>query len=210
MIKALVLTMMLPATMTMAAPKIGTVAIYSDGQVEKLMDSGEGWTLWEDQRKRRYKKSNLPFMPLLSYQKFPDRSQGFSHELVFGAPYKLMPFGDLDSLRFDLVRNSNTSSNKKHWSCEFTGKGRFRLENKKRYKTQNYRCIRVVYIKDTFAAPRETIDLKYSPTLGLVVDKTRTDRVGEKKRTKLVRLLKPKKATAKRISRTVYKLRKAK
>jgi hypothetical protein len=199
------------ASSAQAGQPIGTVAIYSDGQVEKLIEVGKEWTLWEDQRKRRYKKSYLPFLPPLAYQKFPDRTQGYTHGLMFGAPKTLQPYGSNRSVKFDLLRTNtaSASTSKRYWSCAYTGRGGFSL-GKKKFKTQNYSCFRVIYKKEIYPERREVVDLKYSPTLNLVVDRSWSDTRGDSERVKLSRLLSPEKATAKRISRTVYKLRTSK
>lgn len=209
MIKALSLLLVLPVAVAQAEQKVGTVAIYTDGQVEKLVEIGDGWTLWEDQRKRLYKKSNLPFIPLLGYQKFPDRSQGYTQSVMYGAPEKLKPYGELDSVKFDLFKQSNNSSTKRFWQCSYEGKGRFKLD-KKKYKTYNYRCDRITYQKFVYPKLRQFVELKYSPTLQLVVDEKWWDKNEGEERIKLHSLISPEKATAKRISRVVYKLRTSK
>ncbi len=208
-INALLFALILPASVGMAAPQVGTVAIYSDGQAEKLLEIGDGWTLWEDQRKRRYKKSSLPILPFLSYQRFPDQSNGYTQQLTYGRPQSLIPFGESVAVRFNLRRSAGTSGSTRHWTCEYSGKDRFKL-SKRKYKTYDYRCVRAIYKKGTYFRLRETVDIKYSPTLDLVVDRKRTDRYGNVQRVKLHRMLSPQKATSKRISRTVYGLRKSK
>ena len=199
----LVLILAIPAQ---ASTQVGSVAIYSDGRVEKLLEKNSEWSLWQDQRKRLYKRSVLPFLPDLSYQKFPDPSKGFSHTIFFGNPENLIPYGRADVVDFELIKKTSRSSGKKYWQCSFDGEGKFTL-GKKRIKTMNYDCVRWVLYKETVPKTKETIRLKYSPKLGLVVDRKRRDSKGKKERVKLVKVLKPKKATAKRISRAVYKIR---
>lgn len=195
----------LPHTAT-ADLKTGTVAIYSDGRVEKLLSTDDTGRLWEDQRKRLYKKSHLPFIPILSYQKFPDRHQGYRQRVIFGKPETLKPFGTEDSVSFELIKKSDASTGKKYWQCRYLGEGRYKLDSK-RYKTHNYSCVRSVLFKETVYKTKETIELRYSPTLQLIVDRKRVSSNGKKKRVTLIQVLKPKKATAKRIARTLYKLR---
>jgi len=189
-----------------ASTQIGSVAIYSDGKVEKLIQKTKGWSLWQDQRKRSYKRSRYPYLPELSYQKFPDPSQGFSHHVVFGHPENLKPFGEADVVDFELIKERASKAGKKYWQCAYKGKGKFKL-GKTRINTENYNCVRWVLYKEMIPKTKETIRIKYSPEFDLVVDRKHRDSRGNKKRKKLVTVLPPEKATAKRIARTVYKIR---
>ena len=189
-----------------ASTQIGSVAIYSDGSVEKLIEKTIDGSLWQDQRKRMYKRSKYPYLPELSYQKFPDPSQGFSHSIIFGHPERLKPYGDRDVVDFELMKKTSSNSGKKYWQCSYEGKGKFKL-GKKRIETEDYSCVRWVFYKEIVPKTKETIRLKYSPKLGLIVDRRHRDSRGEKKRKKLVQVFSPEKATAKRIARTVYTIR---
>lgn len=203
----LLLCMLLPTTGISAEYSVGTVAIYSDGRVEKLTQIGEGWTQWEDERKRLYTKSNLPFIPLLRYQKFPDRDVGYTQAVTLGSPQLLMPFGDRDTALFDVSRTSySLGRTTRSWRCKYNGVGSFTLGNKK-LVTEKYKCTRSTYSKGAYETPKETLELKFSEKLGMVVDRRTTDAKGHYERVKLIRVLKPEKVTAKRIARTVYKLR---
>lgn len=186
--------------------QIGSVAIYSDGSVEKLIQKGEEWTLWEDERKRLYKKANYPAWPVLKYQKFPDRSEGYVQKLAFGEPQTIKPTGKKKSVTFEFTRTSNDAHLQRYWRCLYDGKGSFTLGSKK-YRTLNYDCTRYVMQKVIYPKPREEQRIKYSPTLGLVVDRRSVDYKGRSERLKLERLLSPEKATAKRIGQTVYAIR---
>jgi hypothetical protein len=199
----LLLLLAIPAQ---ASTEIGSVAIYSDGSVEKLLEKNSEWSVWQDQRKRLYKKANYPHFPILHYQKFPDPSEGYRQELVFGSPLKMQTFGGETQASYELLKTSKSSSGKKYWQCSFTGKGKYKLGSKK-YKTQNYDCTRIILKKGFYPQKKEQLLLKYSPTLQVVVDRKRIDSKGNKKRVKLIKILKPEKATAKRIARAVYKIR---
>lgn len=193
-----------------ASNNVGTVAVYSDGKVEKLVQKGTGWEVWEDQRKRLYKRSIHPVVPVLSYQKYPDRTQGYTQTVKFGSPETLIPFGKGDAAQFEMNRHSSQSGNSiRHWRCTYRGEGRFKLKRKK-YKTNKYNCARSVFWKEVIAKVRETHDIEYAPELGLVVERKVIGRSGKTKRVELEALLTPERATAKRISRIVYKLRKQK
>ncbi|WP_415897946.1 hypothetical protein ACMXYX_06205 [Neptuniibacter sp. QD72_48] len=193
-----------------ASNDIGTVAIYSDGKVEKLVEKGTGWEVWEDQRKRLYKRSIHPVVPVLSYQKYPDRTQGFTQAVKFGSPEELIPFGKDDVVEFELNRQSPKSGNSiRYWRCTYHGEGNFKLK-KKKYKTNKYTCARSAFWKEVVAKVREVHDIEYSPELGLIVSRRTKDRNWDVKKVELEALLTPERATAKRISRIVYKLRKQK
>ena len=189
-----------------AGTQIGSVAIYSDGRVEKLLEKNSEWSLWQDQRKRLFKKANYPHFPIIHYQKFPDIREGYRQKLVYGSPEQIKPAGEKKSLNFELLKTSKSSRGKKYWKCSYTGKGKFKLGTKK-YRTHNYECVRSVFNKHMSLQKKEQLNLKYSPTLEMVVDRKRIDSKGEKERVKLVNILKPTKATPKRIARIVYKLR---
>lgn len=186
--------------------QIGSVAIYSDGSVEKLVQRKEGWTLWEDERKRLYKKANYPAWPVLKYQEFPDRSEGYVQKLAFGKPDTIKPMGEKQSVTFELTKTSNDTYLQRYWRCLYDGKGSFTLGSTK-YRTLNYDCTRFILLKAVYPKPREEQRIKYSPTLGLVVDRRSVDYKGRSERLKLERLLSPEKATAKRIGQTVYAIR---
>lgn len=200
------LLLMLCPVLAQAELKVGTVAVYSDGRVEKLLEKGQDWTLWEDERKRRYKRSNLPFLPVLMYQRFPSDQPYYSQKVVTGSPHNLKPYGDMEAVMFDITRTQDGVRSKKIWRCEYRGKNKFKYRSKVK-KTERYRCTRLRYQTNVVPVPMEKLDLEYSPSLGLVVDQRRTDRKGEKKRVRLHRLISPEKATLKRISRTVYQLK---
>lgn len=207
MIRLLTTSLLLMLTQVgQASTQIGSVAIYSDGTVKKLLQNNEDWALWEDQRKRQYKEAKYPHWPVLQYQKFPDIGDGYLQELVFGIPHRIKPIGDEASVTYELVKTSKGTTSKKYWRCSYDGQGSFKLGSKK-YKTHNYDCARFTLKKDIYPHRKEQQRIKYSPTLELVVDRKRVDSKGKTKRIKLVQLLPPEKVTAKRIARTVYKLR---
>lgn len=199
----LVLLLAIPAQ---ASSQIGSVAIYSDGSVEKLLERNSEWSLWQDQRNRLFKKANYPHFPTIHYQKFPDKREGYRQELVYGSPEQIKPIGEKQSLNYELLKTSKSSRGKKYWKCSYTGKGRFKLGTKK-YRTHNYECVRSIFNKHMSLLKKEQLNLKYSPTLEMVVDRKRVDSKGKKERVKLIKILKPEKATAKRIARAVYKIR---
>ena len=67
-INPLFLILLLCVERTWAAVPIGSVVLYSDGDVEKLIAVENGELHWEDDRKRRYVRSSNPAVPLLSRQ----------------------------------------------------------------------------------------------------------------------------------------------
>lgn len=192
-----------------ATTQVGSVAIYSDGRVEKLIEIGPDWTIWEDQRKRLYKKVNYPHFPIIHYQKYPEKNEGYQQKLIYGSPGKLKPLGNEVTVNYELLKTSKNSKNTKYWECSYAGEGLFRVDSKK-YSTDNYECTRFSVKKDISSSLKEQLNLKYAADLGLVVYKQRISFLGKKQRAKLVKVLEPERATAKRISRIVYKLRNSK
>lgn len=207
--RVLIMASILCSPLAWSEIEIGSVAIYSDGKTEKLIQKGEGWSLWEDERKRLYKRSYLPFIPVLHYQKFPDRTQGYTHTFGFGNPQALKPFGTDDVVQYELFKTTPASQGKKYWRCEYAGEGTYRLDSKK-LDVVRYECVRYTLKKEIYPNPKEYFSLAYAPELQLLVDSKEVDTKGNKERRKLEKLLSPEKATAKRIARTVYALRNGK
>ncbi|GGK78239.1 hypothetical protein [Amphritea balenae] len=183
----------------------GSVVIYSDGDVKKLLQRDEQSTLWEDQRKRRYKRSYLPYFPVLEYRRFDEQSSGYNQFVSATTNVELIPFNNEDYVQFNLTRQDLYKGSKKRlWQCAYSGNGHFSLGNKK-YSTEKYRCKRFS-IKKTFTYRlKEEIRFYYSPELDLVMKQVKTNSVGDKSRVEVVRILSPERATAKRIARAVYK-----
>ena len=186
----------------------GSVVIYSNGNVEKLLEQNTQWSLWEDQRKRQYKRSYLPYLPVLEYLRFSDTPSGYRQSVDNLQALEMVPFAKRESIRFSVRRHDLKKGNRsRHWQCHYDGKGRFKLRGK-RYATQKYKCERFTLNKWYQASKKEEVAFYYSPTLDLVLKKIRINSRGEKSRVEVARIYSPEKATAKRISRQIYRLKK--
>lgn len=199
------LMIMVPA-ITMAELKPGSVVIYTDGEVEKLLERNNDWSLWENQRNRRYKRSYLPYFPVLEYRRFKEEPSGYDQYVTDMSAVELQPFSSRESVRFTVTRRDLSGVSKSRlWRCSYTGEGSYRL-SKQDLVTQDYSCTR--YVVDKYHAQkfREKRLLSYSPQLKLVVNQVTTNRQGKETRVAVKRILAPERATAKRIARTVYNL----
>lgn len=209
-IKIAVFLAMIPAVTvsaaTMAGIKPGSVVIYSDGSVEKLLSRNKKWSLWQDQRKRQYKRSYLPYFPVLEYRRFSEQPSGYDQSVPDIDAVRLKPFSNEESVRFSLLRNDlQKGTSQRNWRCAYIGTGSYTL-TKQQVTTDEYQCLRSVVDKRYIEKIREKIDLSYSSELNLVVQERSTDRYGKEKAVAVEKILPPEAATAKRIGRVVYKL----
>lgn len=206
-VRMLLGSLLLLSSTVYAGIELGSVVIYDNGQVEKLLESNSQWSVWQDARKRVYKRSNLPFLPVLEYRRFRAEESGYNHTLITGSPEQLMPYGELEMARFSVLRNDvRKGKSKKYWRCNYVGVSEFKYR-KQILPTQKYDCTRYSpgrYFEERF---RERIEIEYATDLGIPVRQTKTNRQGGHKKVKMVRILSPEKATAKRISRIVYRER---
>jgi len=188
-----------------ASVELGSVVIYSNGQVEKLLESNSQWSLWEDARKRVYRRSNLPVLPVLEYRRFSFPESGYTQTVRSGNPNAIKPYGESNEVDFSIARvDVLKGPSEKHWTCEYLGLSTFKYR-KENLQTVEYRCQRFSrggYSPDKL---KEDLRFSYSPKLGLIVNKDRVNAKGRHSNVSLVRVLSPEKATAKRISRIVYK-----
>ncbi len=206
MIIRIVSVMVLVPAFAMAGLKSGSVVIYTDGDVEKLLEQNKEWSLWEDQRNRRYKRSYLPYFPVLEYHRFKESPSGYDQFVTDMSAVELKPFSSRESVRFTLTRKDlNKGLRNRFWRCSYAGQSSYRL-SKQDLVTQEYSCSRYVIDKLNTQKIREKLAVSYSPALNLVVKQIKTNRQGKETRVAVKRILTPERATAKRIARTVYKL----
>lgn len=199
------LMIVVPA-IAMAGLKPGSIVIYTDGDVEKLLVQNQEWTIWEDQRNRRYKRSYLPYFPVLEYRRFKEEASGYDQFVTDISAVELKPFSPRASVQFTLTRRDlNKGASSRLWHCSYVGSGSYHL-SKDELLTQDYSCTRLVVDKRYIQHIREKLVVSYSPKLNLVVKQVRTNRQGKETQVEIKRILTPERATAKRIARTVYKL----
>jgi hypothetical protein len=190
-----------------AAVPVGSVVLYSDGDVEKLLAEEQGRLRWEDDRKRVYVRSTNPVVPVLVKRDFLS-GRGYTQRVASGDPDQIhkRPVGS--PVEFTLLRSkSDGTQSRRSWECVYQGESRQEVLGVKR-DLDHYVCERfVIHRKLLNKLFRERREFSYSRDLGLVVDlKRKTRNKSSSKR--LVAVFPPGKADYKNVSRAVRKIRK--
>jgi hypothetical protein len=205
-LKYLVFVCLMVASLTTQAQlPIGTVALYSDGDVEKLVAYEGGFPVWEDTRKRRYTLSGNPLIPLLKRQDLihPENSYGVS--LYAGDPERLLNSEAGQRAKFVLRRTyADGHSRTRDWHCESLGSSRASVVGKTQL-VDRYHCKLIKLRKGVFQQVREERTLSYAPQLGLFTRLERKTRSSNRIR-KLKHLLLPDEADARTIARLYKRL----
>lgn len=192
-----------------AAVPVGSVVMYSDGRVEKLMSHGNGEWLWEDDRKRQLVRSENPIMPLLRRTDFLSR-KGYSQSVGEGDPDSIKQLPSGTRVGFTVVRTRHTGERStRNWECKHLG-----IESRKVLGVMReldlFECERYVIQRKTWQRQfRESRQFSFSRDLGLVVDMQRKTRK-KSSNWKLDSVILPVKATYNRLSKRVRNLRGAK
>ena len=192
-----------------AALPVGSVVMYSDGRVEKLLSLEDGTQLWEDDRKRRYLRSQNPIMPVLERRDFLSR-KGYVQTLRTGEPDSIAVRASGERVEFSVVRERvGGAPSIRTWECTRHAAQRKKILGEMR-ELDTYRCERFVYHRKTWQRQfKESREFSYSRDLGLIVEMHR--KTPKKERGwRLSSVVSPEKATYKRLSRKVRKLRDSK
>lgn len=191
----------------MAGVPVGSVALYSDGDVERLLSRKDGKSLWEDDRKRRYLRAENPILPVLERSSFLS-GRGYVQTVTKGQPGNYGKLAAGQHLEFTVLRTRRDGKKAtRSWDCEFQGAHQEKVLDKLR-TLQRYVCERfVMHRKLHNRSFRERRVIIFSKELGMVVDLQRTTRKRTSSR-KLLALLPPDKATYKTLRAVVRKLRK--
>jgi hypothetical protein len=189
-----------------AAVPVGSVVMYSDGRVEKLLSYRNGELLWEDDRKRQFLRSENPVMPALSRTDFLSR-KGYSQSVGEGDPDSIETLPVDTRVNFTVVREQHSGNRStRNWECRRLGSRQEKVLGVMR-KLDLFTCERFVIHRKTWQKNfRESRRFSYSRDLGLVVEMQRKTR----KRAsdwKLVSIVPPEKTSYKRLSKKVRKLR---
>jgi len=191
-----------------AAVPVGSVVMYSDGRVEKLLSYGNGELLWEDDRKRQFLRSANPIIPVLSRIDFLSR-KGYSQSIAEGNPYAIetLPVGT--RVNFTVLRENHSGGRStRNWECRRLGSRQEEVLGVMR-ELGLFDCERFIIQRKTWQKHfRESRQFSYSRDLGLVIEMHRKTRKRATK-WKLVSIVPPEKATYKRLSEKVRKLRAA-
>lgn len=175
-----------------AAVVPGSIAIYSDGSVEKLLSRADGKQVWQDSRYRRLTRSSNPLVPLLSRESIGGELH-YSHFLRSGDPDVLLNAPAGSSHEFVVLRRDkygNLALKPRHFECMVNGEGSMRIAGK-REKVKRFTCERfTLHHKLLTKSIKETLVLAYSPRLEMVVDTQRTT-PKKSSRKSLVKLIAP-------------------
>ena len=201
-----ILFFLLVSGMSHGAVPVGTIALYSDGQVEKLLAADEQGLRWEDDRKRQYLRSPNPAVPVLERRDFLSGT-GYHQVLGSGDPNALHELPPGTPVEFSVIRSRfNGERSKRNWECSYLGRTRQDVLGAERI-VDRYSCERFVIPRKFYQRIfRERRDFSYSPDLGIVVDLDRKTRSKTSSR-RLVALFPPGKADYKTLSRAVRKIR---
>lgn len=191
---------------SVAVPPVGSVALYSDGKVEKLLMVEKDRQLWEDDRKRRFLRSSNPVMPILERTEFLG-DRGYRQSLVEGDPDEVNIDSGGSPVAFTVLRERHDGSRvRRQWKCSHLGRQQKDVLGEVRM-LDRFNCERFILHRKTWQPIiKESREFLFSPALGMVVEMRRTR--GEKTREwKLVSLLPAGKADYTRLSKRVRKLR---
>lgn len=189
-----------------ATVPIGTVALYSDGKVEKLLAKEQNGLRWEDDRKRQFLRSTNPAVPVLERKDFLS-GRGYRQVIANGNPGALRELPPGTPVEFSMVRSRYSGErSQRNWECTYLGRVRQDVLGADR-DLDRYSCERfVIHRKLHNRSFRELRDFTYSPDLGVIVTidrKTRKD----SRSSRLVALFPPEKADYKTLSQAVGKIR---
>jgi hypothetical protein len=185
---------------------VGTVALYSDGRVEKLIAIEKEGLRWEDDRMRQFLRSRNPIMPVLeSRQRISGRV--YSQQLDNGHPDRIRELPVGSSLHFSVVRNGTGGTKTRYWRCEFLGDAQEDIVGLLR-DVEKYRCRQSSMSRKLGLRVRENREFTYSPSLGVITEmrqeRTRDGRVRERR---LVALFEPGQWDYRTLSRAVRDVR---
>jgi len=192
-----------------AAIPVGSVVMYSDGRVEKLLAQGDGELLWEDDRKRQYVRSENPIIPLLRRKDFLS-GKGYSQWVSEGDPDAINALPSNTRVGFSVVRvRHDGKRSTRNWDCKHLGTSQEKVLGVMR-ELDSFACERYVNQRMTWQRLfRESRRFSFSRDLGLIVDMQRKTRKRSTNWT-LVSIVPPNKADYQRLSKQVRKLRAAK
>jgi len=190
----------------LGAVPVGTVALYSDGNVEKLLADEKDGLRWEDDRKRQHLRSKNPAIPVLERRDFLSGT-GYHQAVSSGDPDALRKLPPGTPVEFSVIRSGFSGErSKRNWECSYLGRVRQDVLGTERM-LDRYSCERfAIHRKLHNRSFRERRDFTYSHDLGVVVDLDRKTRKKSSSR-RLVALFPPGKADYKTLSRAVRKIR---
>lgn len=188
---------------------MGSVLIFSNGDVEKLIAYQGANSLWENGKKIRYLRSSNPAIPNLARTVFADPEGGYYLKLTKGNPDSLLTGRQGLSSSFTYQRHYDDGRiSQRNWQCTFDGTVSAQVI-KQTTTVQRFTCIRYTLSRKTGEQIiRERRITDYDPELGVVINAdVRRGKKGQKNRSRyLVQILPPEQATASKIQRTLYRM----
>ncbi len=185
-------------------PKVtsGTVVIYSNGDVEKLIRKSSDTAIWEDGRKRVYERSLIGFYGDRVETRFPPGSTTITRRTDEQSLASLIKGGAGNKLNFTVVRDRDGSSSQRHWECTFNGYTTATLLANP-IKTEDYTCARYSLTKNSGLVVKERREIQYSNELHLVIWERRTRPGRDASVRTIAAILPPKQATIDAIATAV-------
>ena len=166
----------LVASGALASVPVGTIALYSDGSVEKLLERNEQTELWEDSRYRRITRALNPLAPDLARQSISGATD-FTLVPRQGDPESVFKGSNGAREEFSFWRIDkfgNRELKPRFYTCANEGQ-RNTLVLGRSEKVNQYSCERfTVHRKLLTKSTKETLKISYSPRLNLVVEKHRS------------------------------------
>ncbi len=155
------------------APAPGTIAVYSDGRVVKLLENKGDATIWQDHRLRRITYAANPVLPPRQRLGLDGRLQ-YRETLDEGNPASLLNASPGTTVEFRTHRvNAKGVASSRNYQCTALGIDRVRVlgrdESVRRFRCERY----TVHAKLWTRQIKEIRELAYSPRLRLVVEQVR-------------------------------------
>lgn len=202
---------MLSAAAHAEPPRIGSVAVYSDGSVERLIARDGRQSTWQDERLRRVTRDQNPLLPALLREQHLGGAD-FRQQLRSGKPDSLLTARPGDSVEFSVWRWDGLGNREvapRDFDCVFQGEQRRQVLGRDD-TLQRFACERfTTHHKLWTRKIRERYVIDYSPRLQLAVQVQR-DRKGKRSQRSLVALLGPKKYRYAALAQQLNSLQEAK
>ena len=177
----------------------GTVVVYSNGLVERLMSRDDDLSVWETDRKRVYERAHTGFFENRREERYPEGSRSTVWEVDEAGFSRLASMGPGSTLNFIATRiRDNFEVSNRVWTCSYEADLLEQVAGTE-VNAQHFKCTRY----SRYRVPsriREQRELKYAPDLGVVIWE-RHERMDAKAREReVVAILSPEKATLDAIS----------
>lgn len=193
-------------SLSFAAPifdvRPGTVVVYSDGDVERLMSRSSDSSTWEDSRKRVYERSHLGFFGDLSESRFPPGSRETRWSASPESLARLENATPGSSVTYSVRRTRDGVPKDLSWSCTYNGvKNTTVLDTQLLVKA--YDCSRYSVSVKRGSSFKEQREVLYSPDLEMVVWERNTLPGRDPKERQIKAILTPEQASMDAITEVV-------